>query len=248
MEVSKLVRIDFDHISNAEIEKMSVKEILNPDTYENNEPKESGLLDPSLGTTNVETICSYCNSNSIDCEGHWGHINLGRHQFHYGFVNHVINILSCICLDTCKLLIPRNKIPKSLLNKKKRTRVKEFKKMCHSIKYSPYTGYPIPKISFVVNKNMKNASALNIVCTYSLSTKNDTETNLINNIKENSNNVIYESEDKTIKRILDPEECYHILQCIDPQDCNIIGYSNHVKDMIYKIYPIPLWRSDHLCA
>ena len=232
MDFSELIRIDFKKITNKDFESLSVKEIKYHDTYDNMEPKIGGLLDPSLGTTNLSIKCHYCGQSSIDCEGHWGHINLGRYQFHKGFINHVISILQVICLDTCQLLIERSEKTELILKKKRKNRLSEISKLCSSIKTSPYTGYPIPKVSLDIKKK---TGIISIVCEYGLDTEDEKNAEFMKSLDKDSE---LEVKSNSVKKILTPEDCFNILQCINEYDCELIGYGKNPEDMILKVYPI----------
>ena len=236
MDYKELISVDFSHLGNNDVQLMSVKEIKYPETYENSEPKIGGLLDPSLGSTTMGVYCSYCELSANECPGHWGHIELGRHQFHGGFINHIVDILQCICLDTCKLLVSEENIPSQILQKKKKYRMRDIKKLTSGVKYSPYTGYPIPKIYVEINKNKKNSGAINIVCEYLSQSDQPGDEEFLQNIDSNEEVQIY---GKSIKRLFNPENCYDILNCISDKDCEIMGYSTNVQDLIIKYYPIP---------
>lgn len=41
--------------------------------------------------------CLTCNSEMMDCVGHFGFIRLALPLYHVGYFNEIINILQCIC-------------------------------------------------------------------------------------------------------------------------------------------------------
>ena len=68
--------------------------IESPDIYDNKSPKENGLIDLKMGTTNNNLMCSTCNFNSLYCPGHTGHIRLEVPMFHIKFFPIIKDILN----------------------------------------------------------------------------------------------------------------------------------------------------------
>ena len=56
------------------------------------------MIDKRLGVTDYNMYCDTCGLMTNDCPGHFGHTLLPEPVFHIGFLNHVKNILQCICL------------------------------------------------------------------------------------------------------------------------------------------------------
>jgi len=96
-EITKIDRIEFKIFRNNEVKAYSVtgdnEGIDVPESYENNEPKRGGLIDPRLGTTNHNILCATCNLNDTRCPGHFGHIELAEKVFNYCFFKHVKSLL-----------------------------------------------------------------------------------------------------------------------------------------------------------
>ena len=47
-------------------------------------PRDRGLNDPRLGTTNRSLKCATCDEAMAECPGHFGHIELATPVFHVG--------------------------------------------------------------------------------------------------------------------------------------------------------------------
>jgi DNA-directed RNA polymerase beta' subunit len=75
------------------------------DTYEKGRPKAGGLSDLRMGTMDRGTICTTDGSNSMDCPGYFGHIELAKPMYHIGFLRTIIRVLRCVSYHTSKLLI-----------------------------------------------------------------------------------------------------------------------------------------------
>ena len=76
-----------------------------PDSYENSEPRRSGLVDPRLGISERHLDCATCGQNSIDCPGHFGHMKLEEPVYNIIYLPIIKKILSCVDLRTSRLSI-----------------------------------------------------------------------------------------------------------------------------------------------
>ena len=109
-DVKNIKEVSFSIYTNDMVKKYSAVKadpfgINVPDSYDNYEPKKGGLVDLRLGTCDIYLPCITCGQNSNDCEGHFGHTELSEYLFHYGFLNHLISLLKCICLKCSNILI-----------------------------------------------------------------------------------------------------------------------------------------------
>ena len=112
---SKIIGIQFSILSPEEIEKYSVAEITNKETYTGIKPKIGGLFDPRMGVLEPGMICPTDGQNYIDCPGYFGHIKLARPVFYIQYLNSIQKILKCVCIKCSKLLINKKANP-NLLN------------------------------------------------------------------------------------------------------------------------------------
>lgn len=225
--------VQFTLLGNDDIKKISVLDnngVIYPDTYDNSEPKIGGIIDPRLGVTDQFMLCGYCKRNYLECPGHFGHIKLTEPVFHFGFIHYVKNVLSCICFKTCKLLISKEEISKRIINNKNpKHRFNEIKAMCSNVKYSPYSGIPVPNLKVETKKSI---GTIQIVAEYTL---NQTDTfdigpNIsVDNISETK---------KKVTQILTAADCYYILRNISEEDCEILGIPRP-DNMIIQNFPVP---------
>jgi DNA-directed RNA polymerase II subunit RPB1 len=198
--------------------------IIRAESYENYEPIKGGLVDLRLGTCDIYLPCSTCGENSLDCPGHFGHTKLIEPVFHYGFLNHLKNVLKCICLKCSILLVEKSEaLIKKLSNKSPENRFKEIQNLVKNINYCYQCGVPVPKIKREVNNN----GTLKIILERVLSVSNtDSDQNIQRKIKEP----------------LNPRDSYHILRNIPDIDCFLLGMSpklQRLEDMIIEKFPIP---------
>ena len=90
---SKIIGIQFSLLSPHEIEKSSVAEIVNRDTYVNNKPVLGGLFDPRMGILEPGFICPTDGLDYIQTPGYFGHINLARPVFYIQYLSTLMKIL-----------------------------------------------------------------------------------------------------------------------------------------------------------
>lgn len=106
---SKIIGIQFSLLSPEEIERNSVAEITNKETYNGIKPKIGGLFDPRMGVLEQGLICPTDGQNYIDCPGYFGHIKLARPVFYIQYLPEITKILRCVCIKCSKLLIDKSK-------------------------------------------------------------------------------------------------------------------------------------------
>ncbi|XP_025110197.1 DNA-directed RNA polymerase I subunit RPA1-like [Pomacea canaliculata] len=112
METSQLIldrlfEVGFRAYSKKEIQKLSVKEIINPQLFDNlGLPAVGGLYDPTLGPTRHDDICDTCGQTARHCPGHFGHISLALPVFNPIFFKTMFKILQGTCLTCYRVMVP----------------------------------------------------------------------------------------------------------------------------------------------
>lgn len=106
---AKIIGIQFSLLSPEEIERNSVAEITNKETYNGIKPKIGGLFDPRMGVLEQGLICPTDGQNYIDCPGYFGHIKMARPVFYIQYLPEITKILKCVCIKCSKLLIDKSK-------------------------------------------------------------------------------------------------------------------------------------------
>jgi DNA-directed RNA polymerase II subunit RPB1 len=200
-----------------------------PDSYDNYEPKKGGLVDLRLGSCDIYLNCTTCGQNSMDCEGHFGHTELAEPVFHFGFLDHLISILKCICLKCSNILIERTEDNlKRFTNKAGKYRYKEIKDMVKNINYCNVCGTGVPKIK----KEVKETSA---------SIRIALEKEVTNVADEGAAENTFEGS-KIVRDYLTPRMCYHILRNISDMDAHLLGFNvddSRPEDLIMTRFPVP---------
>ncbi|MGD2142193.1 MAG: DNA-directed RNA polymerase subunit A' [Candidatus Bathyarchaeota archaeon] len=105
--MSKVIdTIKFGVLPPDEIRRLSVVEIMTSDTYdEDGGPISGGLMDHRLGTLEPRQRCRTCGNISINCPGHYGHIELAVPVVHVEFAKHIYKLLSNSCRGCGRILL-----------------------------------------------------------------------------------------------------------------------------------------------
>ena len=106
---SKIIGIQFSILSPEEIEKYSVAEITNKETYTGIKPKIGGLFDPRMGVLDPGLICPTDGLDYMQTPGYFGHIEMARPLFYIQYLSTIIKIARCICIKCSKLKISKKK-------------------------------------------------------------------------------------------------------------------------------------------
>jgi DNA-directed RNA polymerase II subunit RPB1 len=82
----------------------AVCKIESADCMENGKPKEGGLMDARMGTTDKTYKCLTCAGSMSECPGHFGYLELAKPMFNIGFMDTTMKVLRCVCFHCSKLL------------------------------------------------------------------------------------------------------------------------------------------------
>ncbi|KAI5171360.1 DNA-directed RNA polymerase II subunit RPB1 [Nematocida sp. LUAm3] len=116
--------IEFGILSPEEIIAMSVCKVEHPETIESGVPKEKGLIDLRMGTSERGYLCSTCGHRSDKCIGHFGYIELAKPVYHIGFLSKIKKVLESVCFFCSKLRVEYSSLqsikPRSQKERKRR--------------------------------------------------------------------------------------------------------------------------------
>jgi len=111
----KVKSIVFSILSPKMIKNMASAKIVTPELYDREGyPVDGGLMDIRLGVIDPGLRCKTCGSKLKECNGHFGYIELARPIIHVKFIAIILNILKSTCRDCGRVLMPKNKITKSM--------------------------------------------------------------------------------------------------------------------------------------
>ena len=213
---SKIIGIQFSIFSPEEIEKYSVVEITNKETYVGIKPKIGGLFDPRMGVSEPGMICPTDGMNYINSPGYFGHVKLSKPVFYIQYLNIVIDILKCVCHKCGKLLISK-KAYQSLTHYSSEKRWQKVLELCKN-----------PQL-----KRCGDETDNGCGCMRATKIKQDGFASVVG---EYTN----ASESYTIK--ITPEMAINIFKKVSDEDVNFMGFSNiwsRPEWMICKVFAVP---------
>lgn len=108
VEVKPIQGIQFSVLSTEEIRAQSVVHVTTSELYDKTTPKPNGLYDLRMGTTDKMLKCRTCECDILNCQGHYGHIDLACPVYNVCFVKNVHKILQCVCMRCSRLLLPED--------------------------------------------------------------------------------------------------------------------------------------------
>ena len=107
----KIGSIRFSCLSPDEIRKMSMVEVITPDTYDDdNHLIPKGLMDPHMGVIEPGFRCKTCGFKSGECPGHFGHIELAAPVIHVGYIKEIKMLLDSTCHRCGRLMLSEKHI------------------------------------------------------------------------------------------------------------------------------------------
>lgn len=159
-EVTKyaIESVRFGLLSPHSIRKMSVVEVTNPDTYDDDGvPITGGVMDKRFGAQEPRQTCPICNNTGMTCPGHFGHIELAEPIVHVLFAEDIYNTLRAVCHSCGRVKIDeerKEKFKKTAQLYKRYRRgvynlyVKSIISKAATILTCPYCGAHNPKVVF----------------------------------------------------------------------------------------------------
>ncbi|SOV10990.1 DNA-directed RNA polymerase II subunit RPB1 [Plasmodium gaboni] len=264
-ELKRVKRLELGVLDPEIIKKISVCEVVNVDIYKDGFPREGGLNDIRMGTIDYRTLCGTCNMNVKYCPGHFGHIELAKPMYHYGFMNVVLNVLRCVCYHCGRLLCNVNSSKVKYIEKIKvnSLRLRKLAELCLGIKACDHSieeeGLNINDNSLnnfynndLSNLNMNQQMVLNksnYTNLFEMVSKEDVDCGCVQPkySREGPNMYIQflhssEEDIDESKRKLSAEEALEILKKIRKEEMSILGFNSDrciPASLILTCIPIP---------
>ena len=197
-----------------------------PDTIDKGEPVINGVLDPRLGTTNMNRDCNTCGLDSEDCPCHMGHIRLPVDVYNEGFIVFAKKFLSCVCYECSRIPIdPNNSTLQNIMKMPDIKRLDSVRKLVASVKNCPFCGAQKPKIK----KDTKESGILRLLKEY---------TNKSNKGDDDKGD---DDKKKVKKEPINGDEAYRKLENISYETSRILGInpdSYKLNDLMIRDFPI----------
>mgnify|MGYP003327689989 CR=1 FL=1 len=200
---AKIVGIQFSLFSPEEIEKSSVAEITNKETYVGIKPKIGGLFDPRMGVLDPGMICPTDGMNYINSPGYFGHIKLAKPVFYIQYLDTIMSIMKCACVKCGKILLSK-KVNVYLSKLSNMNRWKIVLDQCKSIKRCG-------------DENENGCGCLQ---------PEKIRQNGFANIVASWNDESGENNNDDMKMIYTPEMVVQLLKKTSDEDVNFMGFSN----------------------
>jgi DNA-directed RNA polymerase beta' subunit len=205
--------IQFSLFSHQDIKRGSVADILTPETYDANIPKNNGLFDHNMGSIDAAIICPTDEKKAELCPGYFGKIDMALPVFNNHFIPYVEKVLKCVCFRCSNLLIDKTNpaVLKELEGKK---------------------GYN--RFVTILGLSIKNKKCIYNNGCYVLQPTKYTKLN-VTSMKEKNNIVkIYaEFSQNSLKdskvlnqQVFTPLICYQIFKKIKDEDVDFLGFSS----------------------
>jgi DNA-directed RNA polymerase I subunit RPA1 len=105
--------VSFHFLTDLEIEKLSVVEISNPQTFDHlDNPNPHGLHDKRMGVSPFDRhgVCPTCGLTANFCPGHHGHIQLVAPIYNPFMIKEMYRIMKSKCFNCHRLRINESKI------------------------------------------------------------------------------------------------------------------------------------------
>lgn len=145
--------VQFSLMSPEEIRNIGEVEVTHSSMYQASLPKDNGMNDVRMGTTDKRYRCGTCRNNLIDCPGHTGYINLNAPVLHIGYVDTICKILRCICYWCSALKVDRDdpkwQAPKFNRHKRKKKWLSALSAQCKGKQRCPICDCCQPQINKV---------------------------------------------------------------------------------------------------
>lgn len=96
-------------LSEDEIRRIAVVSITNAGTTDHGTPKQAGLMDARMGSTDRSILCQTC--HVPHCAGHMGMIEFPMRVLLVGHIKYVLALLRCVCYACAKPVFDSATIP-----------------------------------------------------------------------------------------------------------------------------------------
>ena len=211
--VESINEIQFSLFSHQDIKRGSVADILTPETYDSNIPKNNGLFDHNMGSIDATQICPIDEKKAELCPGYFGKIDLALPVFNNHFIPYIEKVLKCVCFRCSNLLLDKTdpNVIKELEGKKGYNRFVACIALCAKNKKCIYNnGCFVLQPTKYVRLNLPRIREKN---------------NIVKIYAEFSQNALKDNKVLT-QQTFTPLICYQILKKIKDEDVNFLGFSN----------------------
>ena len=162
--LSSIKSIQFSLLDDEQIKRLSVAEITSYELYDKGCPVVGGLYDLRMGTTDKQFKCQTCNCDVLDCQGHFGHIELCEPIYNILYLKTIYKLVQCVCVNCSRILYKPDEKNKKTINALKSIQTNIKKNMiCEYCEYKqPKYQLDNCKISITQNEETTVLSAKSV--------------------------------------------------------------------------------------
>jgi DNA-directed RNA polymerase II subunit RPB1 len=232
-DLKKIKRVEFGILSPQQTVGLSVCKVDAGNIYFDGVPVKQGLNDPKLGTIDFRKPCETCGMKQSECPGHFGHMELAKPMFHYGFLKTTVKVLRSVCHYCSKLLADPtdNNFKKALKSKNPKHRLQAMQDLCVSRRFCETGGVSsgtkeLLGCGLAQPKYQMEGSAIMVA----FPQDEEAEEEMAAGVAADS------------KRVLTAEQAYNILTRIGHDDMQALGFTPGRSEpgwMILTHIPIP---------
>ena len=241
-ELKKIKRVEFGVLSPAQVLAMSVCKVDTGNIYLDGVPVRGGLNDPRTGTIDVRKPCETCGMKLKECPGHFGHIELAKPMYHYGFLKTTIKALRCVCMYCSKLLCDGNdlSVVRALKIRNPKSRLQAMQVLCRTRKVCQTGGMVGAAAQLLLDPKQAELLANTHGCGYMQPkySLDGTQITVTFSVDEEGGT----NSDASGKRALSAEQAYSILSRINREDMIAMGFTPGRSEpawMILLNVPVP---------
>ncbi|CAN3474396.1 DNA-directed RNA polymerase II subunit RPB1 [Diutina catenulata] len=226
--------VQFGLLSPEETRAISVCRIEYPETMDpvTKRPREGGLNDTRLGSTDRNFRCQTCLEDFSECIGHFGHIDLATPIFHINYLTRIKKLAESVCFHCSRLLVgPEN--PAMAAACKIRNPGKRFNAVWSIAKSKMVCEIPVD------DSTDPNAHPARGGCGHTQPTIRRDGLKLWGTWKNNKN---FDESDQPERRLLTPAELLNVFKHVSAEDCYRLGFSEDYARpewMILTVLPVP---------
>ena len=241
-DLKKIKRVEFGVLSPAQVLSMSVCKIDTGNIYLDGVPVRGGLNDPRTGTIDVRKPCETCGMKLKECPGHFGHIELAKPMYHYGFLKTTLKALRCVCMYCSKLLCDGNEtsVSRALKIRNPKSRLQAMQVLCRTRKVCQTGGMVGAAAQLLMDPKQAELMANTHGCGY-MQPKyglDGTQITVTFAVDEEGTT----AADGSGKKALSAEQAYSILSRINREDMVAMGFTPGRSEpawMILVNVPVP---------
>jgi DNA-directed RNA polymerase beta' subunit len=121
MTLHEIASIEFTVLPPDEIRKIAVVDVREAMLYERGLPRTNSVIDLRMGSVDRRFRCSTCKNSVMECNGHFGKIELASPMINPVYIESILKVLRSVCFWCSNLVLdPNEAVFRSSKNSKKK--------------------------------------------------------------------------------------------------------------------------------